>query len=69
MVTNEPIKQFSPTFTLLSIIELLPIYEFFPIMTLFPISTFIPNFTLEYNLINFSEFFKFSSGKSISALG
>ena len=40
MITNEPIRQFSPTFTLLSSIELFPTFEFFPILTFLPIWAF-----------------------------
>ena len=48
IVTNDPIRHFSPITTLLSITLLLPIKVLFPICTFFPIRTFFPKFTFGY---------------------
>ena len=69
IVTKDPIIQFSPIKTLLSIILLLLIKVFAPILTFFPIKTFLPNFTPGYKFFTFSDYDKFSSGKSMSARG
>ena len=66
-MTEEPIIQFSPIFTLLSIMLLDPITEFFPILTFLPISTFFPNDTFGKDDLIFSAKSKLTSGISISA--
>ena len=45
IIIPDPITQFFPIDTLLSIIEFDPIIVFLPILTPFPTKTLLPNFT------------------------